>query len=140
MPRPHHPVVLVIDPASRLGPLLAEHPALREFHLHPVTGPPAAEFAERVINLVQELNPAAVVMDLVPPYTGMWELLVRLRQVAGQRGRRTIFTTDLAPRPRRVGQGLLSLLQIALRVGPDGAGVDEVCDAIRTLGPGAGAE
>lgn len=106
MPHPR-PVVLLIDPANRLDPLLADHPALADLIILQVTGPLGADLTEVTQEHVRVHQRVAVVLDFPPPYAPAWGLLVRLRQVDHMQKRSIIFTTDQRATVPRVGGALV---------------------------------
>jgi DNA-binding response OmpR family regulator len=131
MPRPRpRPVVLLIDPANRLDPLLVDHPPLSDVLLLPVSGVPRAVLADVAILQMRAHQPAAVVLDFLPPYEASWALVVRLREADSEARWPIIFTTD-NPTAMTVLPGVpFGVAQLALVVQPDGAGVAELVERI----------
>jgi DNA-binding NarL/FixJ family response regulator len=128
MPRPR-PVVLLIDPANRLDPLLADHPLLGDVLIIQVTGP-SDRLAAAAVEHIRAHQPVAVVFDFTAPYEPSWDLLVRVREADPMAGRPIIFTTD-GPTARAVVRGVpFGVTQLALVVQPDGTGVATLVERI----------
>jgi hypothetical protein len=130
-PPPPRPVVLLIDPANRLDPLLADHPALADLLLLQMRGRPSPEVADAVLLQLRTHRPVAVVLDFPAPYEPSWDLLVRVRAADPIEGRPIICTTD-GPTARAVVRGVpFGLTQMALVVQPEGTGVEALVMRIR---------